>query len=43
MKPTVLSTFEAQSVEDTEWIVYCIAQFTLQVDTGKFVRIISQC
>jgi len=43
MKPAVLPTFEAQSVEDTELIVYCITQFKLQVDPGKFVRIISQC
>jgi hypothetical protein len=43
MKPPVLPTNEAQSVEDIDWIVCCIAQFKLQVDTGKLVHSISQC
>jgi hypothetical protein len=38
MKPAVLATNEAQSVEDTDWIVCCTAQFQLQVDIGKFVH-----
>ena len=37
------ATFEAQSVEDIDWIVYSIAQFKLQVDTGKLAQSISQC
>jgi hypothetical protein len=43
MKLAVLSTFAAHSVEDADWIVYCIAQFKLQVDKDKFVQRISQC
>jgi len=43
VKPAVLATNEVQSTEDTDWIVCCIAQFQLQVDTGKFVHSVSQC
>ena len=43
MRPAVLRPNEAQSVEeDVDWVVYCTAQFKLQVDTGKFVHSISQ-